>query len=352
MKKPVGQPQTSEQVLLITSDRFLDHVTPSGHPERPERAEVMTSVAQRWAADGGVVADPAAIEMQALLRVHDAEYVEAIAATAGRTVRLDPDTYASADSGAVAKLAAGAAVVGVEHALANGGRAVAFVRPPGHHAERGRAMGFCLFNNVAVAAAHALSRGLRNVAIVDYDVHHGNGTQWMFYDEPRVLYLSLHQYPFYPGTGAAEDVGTGPGMGFTFNVPIEAGAGDADYDLVFGSAVVPVLEAFSPELVLLSAGYDAHDRDPLGGMRVSTSGYARMTRALCAVADRCCGGRMVTVTEGGYDLEALEECLADTLKVMREPAAPPPAPPDGSAHRGSSALAQVRRAQASFWPAL
>ena len=144
----------------------------------------------------------------------------------------------------------------------------------------------------------------------------------MFYDEPRVLYLSLHQYPFYPGTGAAEDVGTGPGMGFTFNVPIEAGAGDADYDLVFRSAVVPVLDAFSPELVLLSAGYDAHDRDPLGGMRVSTSGYARMTRDLCAVADRCCEGRMVTVTEGGYDLEALEECLADTLRVMREPAAP------------------------------
>ena len=177
MKKPVGQSPASEQVLLITSDRFLDHVTPSGHPERPERAEVMTSVARRWAADGGVVADPAVIEMQALLRVHDAEYVEAIAATAGRTVRLDPDTYGSADSGAVAKLAAGAAVVGVEHTLANGGRAIAFVRPPGHHAERGRAMGFCLFNNVAVAAAHALSRGLRKVAIVDYDVHHGNCTQ-------------------------------------------------------------------------------------------------------------------------------------------------------------------------------
>ena len=272
MAKLAGQPPGLKPVLLVTSDRFIDHVTPAGHPERPARAEVMASVASQWAAGGGATADPTAVGTVALLRVHDSDYVEAIASTAGRTMRLDPDTYASADSATVARLAAGAALVGVEHVLDRRGRAVAFLRPPGHHAERGRAMGFCLFNNVAIAAAHALARGLHKVAIVDYDVHHGNGTQWMFYDDPRVLYVSLHQYPFYPGTGAAQDVGTGAGAGFTVNIPIEAGAGDADYDLLFSSAVLPVLDAFGPELLLLSAGYDAHVRDPLGACMSQRTG--------------------------------------------------------------------------------
>ena len=352
MERHGGQTRGSDDVLLLTSDRFVEHATPSGHPERPERAEVMASVTRKWVAEGGVVAVPEAVTTQALLRVHDADYVEAIASTAGRSVRLDPDTYTSAESAAIARLAAGASLLGVEHVLDRGGVAVAFVRPPGHHAERDGAMGFCLFNNVAVGAAHALCRGLQKVAIVDYDVHHGNGTQWTFYDDPRVLYVSLHQYPFYPGTGAAEDVGSGSGAGFTVNVPIEVGAGDADYDLVFRSAVVPMLDTFDPELVLLSAGYDAHDRDPLGGMHVSTEGHTRMTRDLRAVAERCCGGRMVTVTEGGYDLEAFEACLTETLQVMREPLAAASAPPEGSTRRAEAALAQVRRVQASFWPAL
>ena len=352
MKGLAGQARGANDVLILTSPRFVEHATPSWHPERPARAEAMASVARQWADKGGVVAAPSAVTTQALLQVHDADYVEAIASTAGQSVRLDPDTYASAESAAIARLAAGAALLGVEHVLDRGGVAVAFVRPPGHHAERGRAMGFCLFNNVAVAAAHALRRGLQKVAIVDYDVHHGNGTQWAFYDDPRVLYVSLHQYPFYPGTGAAEDVGTGRGAGFTVNVPIEAGAGDADYDLVFRSAVVPVLDTFDPDLVLLSAGYDAHDRDPLGGMHVSTEGHTRMTRELRAVAERCCGGRMVAVTEGGYDVEAFEACLTETLQVMREPLAAASDAPEGSTRRAEAALAQVRRAQASFWPAL
>src|SRR5207302_244082 len=152
--------------------------------------------------------------------------------------------------------------------------AFALVRPPGHHAERNRAMGFCLYNNIAVAAAHAIARGLDRVAVVDIDVHHGNGTQWMFYDDPHVLYVSSHQYPFYPGTGAADEVGTGAGEGFTVNVPLEAGATDADYEVVYHEAVVPVLEEFSPQLVLVSAGFDAHERDPLGAMRLTTAGYA------------------------------------------------------------------------------
>ena len=339
-------------MLLLTSGRFSDHITPPGHPERPERAAVMASVAEQYRSSGGSVVEPDAVEPDALARVHAAEYVDLIASTRGRSVRLDPDTYTSPESDAIARVAAGATVAAVDHVLDRRGRACAFVRPPGHHAERGRAMGFCLFNNIAVAAAHALARGTRKVAIVDYDVHHGNGTQWIFYDEPRVLYVSTHQYPFYPGTGAATDVGAGAGAGFTVNVPLEAGAGDADYDLVLQEAVVPVLEAFRPELILLSAGYDAHARDPLGGMQVSTAGYTRMTVRLQAVADACCEGRMVAVTEGGYDLAALKECLTETLRVMSgtTPSQGPMAP--GSSVRAEAALEVVRPAQSAFWPGL
>ena len=353
MNMSLGQRSESGAVLLLTSDRFVDHVTPSGHPERSDRAKVMASVAARWVAGGGPVASPTVVSTEALLKVHAAEYIKAVDATAGRTLRLDPDTYTSAESGQVARLAVGATVAGVDRVLARGGKAFAFVRPPGHHAERERAMGFCIFNNISVAAAHALSRGIEKVVIVDYDVHHGNGTQWMFYGDPRVLYVSVHQYPFYPGTGAAEDVGVGAGRGFTFNVPIEAGAGDADYFLVFREAVVPVLKAFDPELILLSAGYDGHKRDPLGGMNLSTDGYSQLTRDLCVAAEHCCGGRIVAVTEGGYDLESLEACLGETLTVMRGPeveVSPPGAL--GSTMRADVALSKVRRAQATFWPAL
>ena len=234
-------------VLLISSPRFVDHRTPGGHPEQPARAEVMARVAARWTADGGRTAAPEPVTDEALARVHDARYLEDIAATAGRRARLDPDTYTSPESVAVARLAAGATVAAVDHALDHGGPGVAFVRPPGHHAERARAMGFCLYNNAAVAAAHALACGLERVAVVDYDVHHGNGIQWIFYDDPRVLYVSTHQYPFYPGTGAADDVGRGAGAGTTVNVPLGAGAGDADLDRVFREVVMPILGAYGPD---------------------------------------------------------------------------------------------------------
>jgi acetoin utilization deacetylase AcuC-like enzyme len=338
-------------VLLFSSDLFVEHETPSGHPERSERATVMTILAREWVDRGGVVAAPESVTTQALLRVHNQEHLDTVAATAGRRVRLDPDTYTSPKSEVIARLAAGAAVGTVEHVLSSD-TAVAFVRPPGHHAERDRVMGFCLYNNIAIAAAHALTRGLDKVAIVDYDVHHGNGTQWMFYDDPRVLYVSVHQYPFYPGTGAADDVGVGRGSGYTVNIPLESGAGDEDYRLVFERVVLPIIEAFAPDLLLLSAGYDAHDRDPLGGMHVSTEGYTQMTGMLRALADRSCGGRMAVVTEGGYDLDSLRACLKATLEVMESPVSSWVSSDAGSTERADAALRQVRRAQAPFWPAL
>jgi acetoin utilization deacetylase AcuC-like enzyme len=259
---------------------------------------------------------------------------------------LDADTFTSPETYDVALLAAGAAIGAVDQALDGGQPAFALVRPPGHHAERDRAMGFCFYNNVAVAAAHALSRGLSRVAIVDIDVHHGNGTQWIFYDDPRVLYVSTHQFPFYPGTGAADEVGHAAGAGFTVNVPLEAGATDSDYWLVYGTIVRPVLEQFEPELVIVSAGFDAHERDPLASMRVTTDGYTGIVTGLRAWA----GGALALVTEGGYDLEALGECVESSLSALAAPAAGfAGLAVDRAAPRGARALAAVRAAQAPYW---
>src|SRR4029077_9929996 len=276
-------------VILIHTDRFAEHQTPPGHPERPERAEVMAAVAARWRERGVEIVAPRAATTEQLARVHDREHIRRMSETAGQATQLDPDTYTSPESYEVALLAAGAAVDAVERVMGDSHKAaVALVRPPGHHAERDRAMGFCLYNNIAVAAAHARAQGAAKVAIVDYDAHHGNGTQHIFEADPHVLYVSTHQFPYYPGTGAADEVGRGAGRGFTVTVPQEVGAADEDSQLVLAQVVLPVLRQFEPDLILVSAGFDAHERDPLGGMRLSTEAFAAMTRELRAVADDCC----------------------------------------------------------------
>jgi acetoin utilization deacetylase AcuC-like enzyme len=312
-------------LLLIASERFADHINPPGHPERVERAYVFDAIAKAWRARGGQVAPPRPATREALLAVHTAAHYDAIASVAGQARALDAegDTFSSPDSYEVALLAAGAVCVGVDHALHGRGPALALVRPPGHHAERDRAMGFCLFNNVAVGAAYARTRGLSRVAIVDIDVHHGNGTQWIFYEDPSVLYVSTHQYPFYPGTGAAHETGRGEGIGYTLNVPLEAGATDADYDRAFRDTINPALADFAPEMLFVSAGFDAHIRDPLASMRVTTAGYRRMLDYLWTAASASAGGRLVAVTEGGYDLQALEESLHETVDVLSAPARMP-----------------------------
>jgi acetoin utilization deacetylase AcuC-like enzyme len=305
-------------LTVFTSPRFTDHLTPPGHPERVERFEAMQAVVHAFRARGGSVAEPRRASDAELARVHDVDYVSLIRETAGRATALDPDTVTSPQSYEVAALAAGAALSAVEHVLdgAPGTRALAVVRPPGHHAERNRAMGFCLFNNIAIAAAHARARGLSRIAIVDYDVHHGNGTQWSFYTDPSVLFISSHQYPFYPGTGGADEVGNGPGLGFTVNLPCVAGATDSDYERMYSRIALPVLRQFKPELILVSAGFDAHEDDPLGGMRVTTPYFGQLTAALVAVADECCQGKVVAITEGGYDLRALGASLAASIDAL------------------------------------
>ena len=345
---------SKSNVLLISSSRFGDHETPTGHPEQSARATVMSHVAERWRSSGGRVVEPTPVDTAVLARVHEAAYLEEISSVNGQWVQLDGDTYSSPETEVVARLAAGAAVAGVGYALDQHNPAMAFVRPPGHHAERDRAMGFCVYNNVAVAAAHALSRGLDRVVVIDYDVHHGNGIQSIFYDDPRVLYISTHQYPFYPGTGAASEVGNGVGAGFTVNIPLEAGAGDADLDLMFRRLVLPVTMAFQPQLVIVSAGFDAHVDDPLGGMRMTVDGYGTLTRLIYRLALEYCDGRVVIVTEGGYHLPALEACLEEMLIVIASQARDLEEilPVPGSTDVAEAALGPILLAQTPYWPSI
>jgi acetoin utilization deacetylase AcuC-like enzyme len=338
-------------LLLISSTRFAEHQTPPGHPERPERAEVMDVIADRWRQRGGEVPAPGTATIEQLARVHAGEYVRRISETAGSVVALDPDTYTSPETYEVALIAAGAAIDAVEHVLRGPhGVALALVRPPGHHAERSRAMGFCLFNNVAVAAAHARTLGAHRVAIVDYDVHHGNGTQHVFESNPNVLYASTHQFPFYPGTGAADEIGVGSGGGFTVNLPLERGAVSEDYRLVFEEVVLPVVRQFKPDLVVVSAGFDAHERDPLANMRLTNEAFAAMTMELRAVAAECCDGRMVLVTEGGYDLHALAASLDAVVETLAGPIGPAKWPQsDVTSSRGRASATATKRALQPFW---
>jgi len=300
---------------LVFDEAFLAHRAPYEHPENPAR---LTAIHARLEKEGlldscrRLPARDATDEE--LLAVHDGSLLGAIAATARlEFVQLDPDTYACRDSARAARLAAGGLIdltLGVQAgAFGNG---FALLRPPGHHAEVDRAMGFCLFNNVAVAAAAARRAGAQRVLIVDWDLHHGNGTQSTFWNDPDVLYFSTHQYPFYPGTGAADEVGGPKARGRTVNVPWHAGCGDAEYAAAFDRVLLPIARRFEPDLVLVSAGFDAAEGDPLGAMRLSPAGYATMTERLRKLAD----GRLVLALEGGYNLDAIARSAEACLRVL------------------------------------
>ena len=249
---------------------------------------------------------------------HTASHIERIEATAGRSVLLDSDTQTSPQSYETALRACGA-VLELCDRLVDGVAKTAFsaARPPGHHAETNRAMGFCLFSNVAIAARYLRERhGLRRVAVVDYDVHHGNGTQEVLLRDPESLFISLHQSPLYPGTGAIDELGEGDGRGFTINVPLPPGCDDTDYAAVMGEIVIPALSSYEPEFLLVSAGFDAHVQDPLGSMNVTDDGYAWMTSRLLGVANEMAGGRCLAVLEGGYDIAALKSSVERVVGVM------------------------------------
>ncbi len=303
-------------MILFASSRFAEHTTPPGHPERPERAGVFDEVARTFADHGGTLRAPRAATREDLGRVHALAYLDKLDGLEGRAAMLDSDTFTSPESIEIARLAAGASVEAGRHAWASGEPTLAMVRPPGHHAEADKAMGFCLYSNVAVAAAALRAEGAARVAIVDIDVHHGNGTQAIFYEDPTVLFVSSHQFPYYPGTGAESEIGSGDGAGFTVNIPLEAGTTDAEFHAAYHRKALPALEAFGPDVMLVSAGFDGHELDPLGGLRLTTDGYAQTVAMLDDAARRLCGRRLAFVTEGGYHLGALRDCLTVTIDVL------------------------------------
>jgi acetoin utilization deacetylase AcuC-like enzyme len=307
---------------LVTDPRFRAHDPGPHHPECPERLEVLESLfASGDLRDVPRVPARAATEEE-LTRVHLPALVRMVAASAGREhTRYDADTSASAGTFEAACLAAGGAIELVD-AVLDGELDCGFaaLRPPGHHAEADRPMGFCFFNNVAVVAEHLRrGRGLERILILDWDVHHGNGTQHSFYDDPGVVYASLHQYPFYPGTGGAEEIGRGAGAGFTVNMPMPAGAGHDDYMAAFRELLLPVAHQFDPQFVLVSAGFDAHRDDPLASIELTEASFAAMTDALVGLADEHCRGRMALLLEGGYSLDALRDSVRATLDALRAP---------------------------------
>lgn len=306
------------RTAVYRSPYFAAHDNPS-HPENQRR---LAAIDRRLFSDPGQERWPelsfGEAPLAVLEAVHNAWYVERLDRLAtGGGAMLDHDTYITPSSYEVALLAAGAAVTAADNAVSGlAPRGFALVRPPGHHATPEKGMGFCLFNNVAAAAISALNQGLERVAIVDWDVHHGNGTQDVFYEDNRVLFCSVHQYPFYPGTGGRDECGEGKGTGLTINAPLLAGQGNEQYLEVFDQLFMPALNAFEPEMVLISAGYDAHVADPLGGMRLTEEGFAVLTARLADLADRTAEGRVVAVLEGGYDPPALARSIESTLLAL------------------------------------
>jgi histone deacetylase 6 len=335
---------------LLYDERFLRHKAPYEHPEHPGR---LTAIWEHLGQEGLIQRSLRVAAREAsreeLLAIHTEGHVAEVESTARHAfVQLDPDTYTRRDSAQAALLAAGG-LVDLVSAVLRGDidNGFALLRPPGHHAEADRAMGFCLYNNVAIAARAAQRAGARRVAIVDWDLHHGNGTQNSFYGDPDVLYFSTHQYPFYPGTGAIEETGDGEARGRTVNVPWPGGQGDADYLAAIEQVLLPIERAFDSDLLLVSCGFDAAEGDPLGAMRISPAGYAQMTSRLRGLA----GGRLVLALEGGYNLEAISASAGACLRVLLGETSPAiqPGPVSSAAER---VLERVTAAQRPFWPGI
>ena len=320
---PTTSPSPRARTGFVTGNIYLQHKVPKGFLESPQRIEaIVARLKEQKLWDRLVHIEPRAAETEWLTAIHKASYLRrAQAACQEGQKQLDcPDMPIGPRSYDVAVMAAGGVLAAVDAVMdGNVDNAFCAVRPPGHHAMEDKAMGFCMFNNVAVAARYIQKKHkLERVLIVDWDVHHGNGTQAAFYDDPSILYFSTHRSPFYPGTGDANETGAGKGKGFTLNIPLPAGAEDANVIDAFRDKLVPAADAFRPDFVLVSAGFDAHRADPLGGMKLTEKGYAELTRIVRTIARRHARGRLVTVLEGGYDPEALAQSVESHLRALME----------------------------------
>ena len=341
-------------LAIIRDDRYLEHNPGQGHPESPNRLKVIHEVIDKEFANLPRLQPRAATEGELSL-VHDPFYIETVSRTDGKAFsRLDPDTALSARSYQVARLAAGGLLQAVDTLLdpkAADPRAVfAALRPPGHHAEPDRGMGFCLFNNIAIAAEYAIQKhGLKRVLIVDWDLHHGNGTQKAFYDRKDVLFFSSHQFPHYPGTGDVDECGSGPGEGFTVNAPFPPGFGDAEYIAVYSQVLRPIATAFQPELVLVSAGFDPYYKDPLGGMGLTGDGFGNVASLVREIADESCDGKVLITLEGGYHPDGLREGVRAVLQAFTGPRWNVPVI---DAPKAGRVIQAIRTRQQRYWKGL
>lgn len=317
-------PQPSDRVtsspLLYADPVFLEHDTGPGHPERSERLRfVYEYLERRPVLTQFVHAEAPPARREDLLLVHESRYIDFVLAACQKGGgRIESDTVVSRRSFEVASRAAGTALAAVDAVLTGPTRrALSLIRPPGHHALTSAAMGFCLFNNVALAAMHAIERyRLDRVLIVDWDVHHGNGTQDIFYSEERVGFFSAHRYPFYPGTGSSDETGSGPALGTKFNLPLNFGISRAEYLSRFQTMLEAAAQHTRPDLVLISAGFDAHAADPIGSLGLETEDFDPLTHVVCQVADQYCGGKVVSLLEGGYNVQALAECIECHMEAL------------------------------------
>ena len=333
--------------LLLSDQAMALHAPGAGHPERPERLAAALAAAE---SAGLAVDSPRPATREALCTVHNVAYVDRILALDGENVSLDPDTHLSVGSVPAALLSAGALGQAVEEVWSRRvPNAFALVRPPGHHAMPERAMGFCLFNNVAIGAERARSLGAERVLIVDWDVHHGNGTEAAFYGRGDVLVFNTHQAPFYPGTGDLEAVGEGAGQGLTVNVPLPAGATGADYADVYERILIPIADAWAPDFVLVSAGFDAHTGDPLAMHKVDEAAFAWLCSAAMAIAERHAEGKLVLTLEGGYNTDALQRSLERCFGVLAGQPATRPKPANAVAR---NAVDRAALAHKAFWPSI
>ena len=335
---------------VVTDPIFLKHDQGPYHPECPQRlVEIGIRIEDSGLAERLSRVDAREASQEEICLVHSGDYYRHVASSEGRSVALDPDTHTSPDSFRAALKAAGGALALTEQvvkgSLDNG---FALVRPPGHHAERAQARGFCLFNNIAICAEHARQAlGLERILIIDWDLHHGNGTMHSFWDRKDVLYMSTHQYPFYPGTGALQDVGQGDGEGHTISVPLPGGMGDHEYAAIFRDVFAPIAAAYKPDLVLISAGFDTLSTDPLGSMRMSPEGYGTLTKQILDMAQATASGKVVITLEGGYDVAAQAVAVENVLKVLLGEIEPPPVP-EGQGLVGPIVEA-VRKIQSPYW---
>ena len=306
---------------VVIDPEYLKHDPGDLHPEKPDRIRVLLELAERLDLQKFKILPPQPATRSHIGFCHDPDYIALAEATSkSNRYALDGDTITSRDSFGVGLLAVGGFLRLIDSiAAAESKNGFALVRPPGHHALRDRAMGFCLFNTMAIGAQHLKrTHGIKRVMIMDWDVHHGNGTQDSFYEDPTVLFISTHQFPYYPGTGAVDEVGLGAGEGYTVNIPLPAGCGDAEYLRVFHDVVVPAARKFAPEWLLVSAGFDPHQRDPLGGMEVTESGFTAMAGLLLGLAEEYAGGRIAFLLEGGYDLMGLRNSVAGVLEALQQ----------------------------------